>query len=234
MNLKGLMIGAAAAVALATGARAADTETTQEEIASKFDVAFGAAVTTQYVSRGVQQSDGFAVQGYVEPSYGWFYAGVWASNIGPVISAPDTVEIDLYAGIRPTFGNLSLDFGYAHYLFNVTGTVGGEIYGKASYAFTENFSAGVELYQDVINNATYGTVTTEVALPYDFTLSGGLGSNFTTGNVDWNAGVSCTFADTVTLDLRYYGTNGIDDPAFGDRIVATLSLDTAISKLRGH
>ena len=232
MTFKGLLMGAAAAVAISTGAQAADA--TQEEIASKFDVAFGAAVTTQYVSRGVRQSDGFAVSGYIEPSYDMFYAGVWASNIGPTLTAPDTVEIDLYAGIRPTFGNLSLDFGYAHYLYDQSGTVGGEIYGKASYAFNDTFTGGVELYQDVWNNATYGAVNAEVALPYDFTLSAALGSNFTTGNVDWNAGVSYTFADTVTLDLRYHGTNGVDDPAFGDRIVATLSLDTAISKLIRH
>ena len=134
MTFKGLLMGAAAAAAIATGAQAADA--TQEEIASKFDVAFGAAVTTQYVSRGVQQSDGFAVRGYIEPSYDMFYAGIWASNIGPTLTAPDTVEIDLYAGIRPTFGNLSLDFGYAHYLYDQTGTVGGEIYGKVDRAVT--------------------------------------------------------------------------------------------------
>lgn len=232
MTFKGLLMGAAAAAAIATGAQAADA--TQEQIASKFDVAFGAAVTTQYVSRGVQQSDGFAVQGYIEPSYDMFYAGIWASNIGPTLTAPDTVEIDLYAGIRPTFGNLSLDFGYAHYLYDQTGTVGGEIYGKASYAFNDTFTGGLELYQDVWNNATYGAVTGEVALPANFKLSAALGSNFTTGNVDWNAGVAYTFADTVTLDVRYHGTNGIDDPAFGDRIIATLSLDTAISKLIRH
>ena len=233
MTFKGLLMGAAAAAAISTGAQAADA--TQEEIASKFDVAFGAAVTTQYVSRGARQSDGFAVQGYIEPSYDMFYAGIWASNIGPtVLGTTDTVEIDLYAGIRPTFGNLSLDLGYAHYLYNVSGTVGGEIYGKASYAFNDTFTAGVELYQDVWNNQTYGVVNAEVALPYDFKLSAALGDNFTTGNVDWNAGIAYTFADTVTLDLRYHGTNGVSDPGFGDRIVATLSLDSALSKLIRH
>lgn len=234
MTFKGLLMGAAAAAAIATGAQAADA--TQEQIASKFDVAFGAAVTTQYVSRGVRQSDGFAVQGYIEPSYGMFYAGVWASNVGPAVAptAPSTLEVDLYAGIRPTFGNLSLDFGYAQYLLNNGAGPAGEIYGKASYAFNDVFTGGLELYQDVWNNATYGAVTGEVALPANFKLSAALGSNFTTGNVDWNAGVGYTFADTVTLDLRYHGTNGIDDPAFGDRIVATLSLDTAISKLMQH
>lgn len=232
MTLKGLLIGAVATAAIATGAQAADA--TQEAIASKFDVAFGAAVTTQYVSRGARQSDGFAVQGYIEPSYGMFYAGVWASNIGPVLTAPDTVEIDLYGGIRPTFGNLSLDLGYAHYFYDVTGTVGGEIYGKASYAFNDTFTGGLELYQDVWVNQTYGVVNAQVALPHNFALSAALGNNFTTGNVDWNAGVSYTFADTVTLDLRYHGTNGVSDPGFGDRIVATLSLDSAFSKLIRH
>ena len=39
--------------------------------AGKFDMALGVAGTTDYVSRGITQSDSEpAIQGYVEPSYG--------------------------------------------------------------------------------------------------------------------------------------------------------------------
>lgn len=228
MTFKGLLTGAAAAVAIATGAQAADAGATQEEIASKFDVAFGVAVTSQYVSRGIPQSDGIAVQGYVEPSYGWFYAGVWASNVGPTIAstAPATAEIDLYAGLRPTFGNLTVDFGYAHYFYNNGVASSGEIYLKPSYAFNDMFSAGAEFY---FNPATsvfqYGEVNATVSLPHDFAISAAVGTDFA-GATNWNAGVSWTYADTVTLDARVH-----DHPVWGTRVVGTISLDTAISKL---
>ena len=62
-NLRLAALLASASLLAAAPAFAADeAAVTQEEIASKFDVAFGLAVTTQYVSRGVPQSDGFAVE----------------------------------------------------------------------------------------------------------------------------------------------------------------------------
>lgn len=227
MTFKGLLIGTFA-VAIATGAQAADTGVTQDEIASKFDVAFGVAVTSQYVSRGVPQSDGFAVQGYVEPSYDWFYAGVWASTVGPTIvtTAPATMEIDLYAGIRPTIGNLTVDFGYAHYFYNNGVGSSGEIYLKPSYAFNDMFSAGLEVYFDPAASVfSYGEVNATVSLPHDFAVSAAVGTNFA-GTTNWNAGVSWTYADTVTLDARVH-----NHPLFGTRVVGTVSLDSAISKL---
>lgn len=216
---------AAGALMLSAPAQAADQVYSQDEIANAFDVAFGVAVTSRYMSRGVAQSDGVAVQGYVEPSYGIFYAGVWASTVD---LAPDDVEIDLYIGVRPTFGDLSFDIGYAHYFYDRTGSCCGEIYGKATYAFTEEFSAGVELYFDPDASAFYGSLNGAVVLPYDFTLSAAVGTNFE-GSVDWNAGVSYTFAETLTLDLRYHDAR--TEPS---RFVATLSLDTSWSALRGN
>jgi len=231
MSLKGLLTGAAAAAVVATGAQAADTSVTQEEIASKFDVAFGVAITSQFVSRGAPQSDGIAVQGYVEPSYGWFYAGVWASNVGPTIAtvAPATMEVDLYAGIRPTFGNLTVDFGYAHYFYNNGVGNSGEIYLRPSYEFNDVFGAGVELYFDPGASVfTYGEVNATVSLPHDFAVSAAVGTDFA-GATNWNAGVSWTYADTVTLDGRVH-----HHPAWGTRIVGTISLDSALSKLSGR
>lgn len=54
----------------------------------KANLALGVAGTSDYVSRGVTQSDSNpAIQGYVEPSYGlgpsWgdIYANIWSSNV---------------------------------------------------------------------------------------------------------------------------------------------------------
>lgn len=220
----------AAAVLTAAPAWAQDNGT--ETPTWAFDLAFGAAFTSDYVSRGTSQSGGPAVQGYVEASYGIVYAGVWASSVSPAITGGN-VEIDVYGGIRPEFGNLSLDLGYAHYFYSPGGACCGEVYAKANYAFTENFSGGAEIYQDFVNNTTWAAAGTEIGgLPLDLAFSAKVGSDFGTlalgvTKVAWDAGVSRTFADAVTLDLRYHDSNV--DPA---RFVATLSVDTSLSALK--
>lgn len=197
----------------------------QEDVASAIDIAFGATFTSRYVSRGVAQSDGPTLQGYVEASYDWAYIGVWASGVD---IDPDNVEIDVYGGIRPTFGNLTVDIGYAHYFYDETGSCCGEFYVKPSYQFTEEFSAGLELYHDFKFDTTYGVATAALVLPYDFTVSGGVGTRFTSGDdIDWNVGLSYTYADLITLDLRYHDSN-FDREYF----VASISFDTSFNSVR--
>lgn len=224
----------AAAAVLSSPAFAADDIATQDEIASKFDVAFGAAITSRYISRGVDLSDGPAFQAYIEPSYGMFYAGVWLSTIdgdlGGVVSADD-IEFDVYVGVRPEFGALALDFGYTRYLYDSSGDCCGEFHAKATYTFTEQFSAGGELYYDPDSEAVYGVANAAVVLPYDVTLSGAVGTwlDDSSDDVDWNVGLSYTFNDTVTLDGRYHDS---DNPANAGRFVVSLSFDTSWSALR--
>ncbi|MBO6719206.1 MAG: hypothetical protein JJ913_14710 [Rhizobiaceae bacterium] len=209
---------------------AADSDMTDEQIQSRFDVAFGLAVTSQYVSRGVPQSDGLAVQGYIEPSYGIFYIGVWASNVGPVIfNAPATLEVDLYAGVRPTFGNLTVDFGYAHYFYNNGFGNAGEFYLKPSYAFSDMFSAGAQVFYSVTANAfSYGEINATVSLPHNFAISAAVGTDFA-GNTNWNAGASWTLKDTVTFDARVHGHT-----TAGTRIVGTVSVGSTLNTLLGR
>lgn len=230
--IRNTAIALAATVALSSSAFAADDSVTQEEIASAFDVAFGVAVTSRYMSRGNVLSTGPAVQGYIEPSYGIFYAGAWFSSLNGTLNGidpDDDFELDLYLGVRPEFGNLSLDIGYARYLYDASGDCCGELYAKATYAFTDIFSAGGELYFDPEADTTYGVLNAEVGLPYDFTLSAAVGTwlDDSSDNVDWNVGVSYTFNDLVTIDGRYHDSN-FDH----GRFVASISLDTSWSALR--
>ncbi|HRP78935.1 MAG TPA: TorF family putative porin [Aquamicrobium sp.] len=223
-----------AAAALSSPALAADDVASQEEIASKFDVAFGVALTSRYISRGVDLSDGPALQAYIEPSYGIFYAGVWLSTIdGDLggVEPGDDIEFDLYVGIRPEFGSLALDFGYTRFVYDSSGDCCGEFHAKATYTFTEQFSAGGELYYDPDSEGLYGVANAAVVLPYDVTLSGAVGAWLDDNNddIDWNIGLSYTFNDTVTLDGRYHDS---DNPANAGRFVVSLSFDTSWSALR--
>lgn len=134
-----------------------------------WDVAFGAAIMSDYNFRGISQSDrkpsGTA---YAELRYWWLYAGAqaWAVKLPTQPSA----EIDFYGGIRPVIGDLTLDFGAMYYyypgetqlftdpaaIFTTTSNLGGlgvpftvtntdfwEFYGKATYVWDKlvTFSA---------------------------------------------------------------------------------------------
>src|SRR6202795_2128953 len=86
-----------------------------------WDVAFGSAIMNDYVFRGVTQSNHRAsVAAYFEPRYNinkdtQLYIGV----SGESISFPNRAasEIDIYGGIRPTFGMFAFDFGLWGYLY---------------------------------------------------------------------------------------------------------------------
>ena len=72
------------------------------------DVAFGIAMTTDYVSRGITQNDSsLGVQGYIEPTIGMAYLNIWSSNVDFGGEGFRGAEIDTAIGIRPEFGPLS-------------------------------------------------------------------------------------------------------------------------------
>jgi uncharacterized protein (TIGR02001 family) len=119
------ILSAVAAIALATPALAADMKV--KAVAppppppNPWDVAFGAALLSDYIFRGVTQTNHKpSVWAYFEPRYNvtkdlQLYIGV----SGESISFPNraAAEIDYYAGIRPTFGPLALDFGAWYYWY---------------------------------------------------------------------------------------------------------------------
>src|ERR1700736_5961373 len=86
-----------------------------------WDVAFGSAIMSDYVFRGITQSNHKAsVAAYFEPRYNvnkdlQLYIGA----SGESISFPNraAAEIDIYGGIRPTFGMFAFDFGLWGYLY---------------------------------------------------------------------------------------------------------------------
>jgi len=88
---------------------------------SPWDIAFGAAIMSDYNFRGITQSNHKpSVAAYFEPRYNFTdslqgYVGV----SGESISFPNraAAEIDFYGGLRPTFGKLALDFGFWEYWY---------------------------------------------------------------------------------------------------------------------
>ncbi len=145
-------------------------------VASPWDIAFGAALMSDYNFRGITQSNHKpSVAAYFEPRYNFNDSLQWYVGVaGESISFPNraAAEIDFYTGIRPTFGKLALDFGFWEYWYpggqcfnaaipgdcaaNGNLPLNGnvikadlsfwEIYGKATYTVNDQFSFGGSVY----------------------------------------------------------------------------------------
>jgi uncharacterized protein (TIGR02001 family) len=86
-----------------------------------WDIAFGSAIMNDYIFRGVTQSNhNPSVAAYFEPRYNvtkdlQLYIGTSAESISFANRA--AAEVDIYGGIRPTFGAFAFDLGVWGYLY---------------------------------------------------------------------------------------------------------------------
>jgi hypothetical protein len=86
-----------------------------------WDFAFGSAIMSDYIFRGITQSNhNPSVTAYFEPRYNvnkdlQLYIGTSAESISFANRA--AAEVDIYGGIRPTFGAAAFDFGVWGYLY---------------------------------------------------------------------------------------------------------------------
>ena len=124
--MKKFAYAAVAAIALSTAsAMAADLPVKAAPAAAPpppaWDLAFGSAIASDYVWRGITQSNHKpSAAAYFEPRYNinkdlQLYAGLGGASIEFPNRA--AAEIDIYGGIRPTFDKLSLDFGLWYYWY---------------------------------------------------------------------------------------------------------------------
>lgn len=195
-----------------------------------FSWSLGAALATDYISRGVTQTDhGFAVQGWVELGLSDLYVSVWASNVD---LPPDNIEVDLAVGWRPSLGPVSFDLGYVRYFYPDSGFSVGEAYIKASADLSDSVAIGGAFFIDPDSSATYVEANASIALPHNFGISGAVG--FVDGSTDytaWNVGAFWTWNDLITVDVRYWDSNltpgtctGIATDSCDPTVVGTISI----------
>jgi uncharacterized protein (TIGR02001 family) len=198
-------------------------------------VTFNVGVASDYVFRGVSQTDeGAQVFGGADLTSGVFYAGVWASNVD---FGDDTkAEIDGYAGFKPTVGDISLDLGAIYYGY--VDAPSGSDYGywevkAAGSAPVGPLTLGAGFYYSPdFFGGTGGALYSELngsGSPADkWTISGAIGHqsfedfsalDYTT----WNLGVTYAFTDKVSGDLRFIDNdiNGCGDIC-DSRVVVSL------------
>lgn len=185
------------------------------------DVNGYAALTTDYVYRGVTYSDGHAAAqlGIDIDFLSGFYAGAWASTIdisnGP--ARQRDAEITYYAGYTME-ATSDWSFGIsliAHTFPGATGTID---YDYEEWSLSANFAdrAWIEYsYSDDLYSAGSTThnvdIYAEYPLPQSFSVGAGVGyydvSNLAgDGYAYWQLGISRP-AGRFALDLRYHDTS---------------------------
>lgn len=197
-------------------------------------LSFNVAGTTNYEFRGVSQTDGkAALQGGADAGYGLLYAGVWASNVKFAGDQAD-VEIDTYAGVKPTLGPVSLDFGVIHYGYLGEAPGVQDDYWEFKAAASKSFdkvTLGLAAYYSPdffarTDDAVYYEVNAAFAVTPRLSVSGALGRqdvSYAGDYTTWNLGAAYAITDHASIDLRYWdtGSHGFGD-IYDSRLVATL------------
>ncbi len=204
-----------------------------QEAASPWDVAFGVTIASAYVSRGVQFTDGVAIQPWAELTVGMFYLGYWGSNLTPALAGGDNWEHDVSIGIRPELGPVSLDIGYVHYFFNPSGECCGEVYITGEVSPADPVTLGAAFYYAPDGGATYTEVNASVDLIENLSASaavgfiGNTGADYTT----WNAGFTWTPVDPLELDFRYHSAPSTAPGGALSIFVVSASISSSLSAL---
>lgn len=223
--MKILLATAAASVALSGAAMA-------EELKLSYNV----GIASDYVFRGVSNTnEDPQIFGGIDATYGIGYAGVWASNVDFGTDDP-SVEVDLYAGVKPTLGDTALDLGVIYYGYvddkgatpgsysyfelkaAASRPVGPATVGLAAYYSPEfPFKTGKALYYEVNGSLPVNDkLSVSAALGHQEIDSAG---DYAT----WNIGGTYAISDNLAVDLRYHDTDEHGyGKNYGDRVVVSL------------
>jgi hypothetical protein len=199
--MKKVVLSVVAALALsAAPAFAADMPVKAKPVAvaSPWDLAFGSAIMTDYVWRGVTQSNHSpSVAAYFEPRYNvnkdlQLYAGISGESIKFANAA--AAEIDFYGGIRPTIGPFAFDFGYWYYYYPGGTCFGGFAGGGGApcpntYA-NGNAAKSVASFWEVYGKVTYTWTDWAFGANYYHSpnfLNTGAKGDYVSGTIKWTA-----------------------------------------------
>ena len=243
--IKIALLAAAASVAMGGAAMAED---------AGLKLSYNVGVASDYIFRGISNTNNKGqIFGGVDASYGIGYAGVWTSNVDFGFDDPSQ-EVDLYAGVKPTVGDVSLDLGVVYYgylkdeapetnrataypgsfsYFEVKAAaskaVGPATVGAAIYYSPEFPSKGGEaIYVEANGSAPIGEkLSLSGAVGFQTVKADGYFSGVDNDYVTWNLGVSAAVTDHLTADIRYSDT---DSHNFGKSLygsAVTVSLKAA-------
>jgi uncharacterized protein (TIGR02001 family) len=190
-----------------------------------FDVNVGASITSDYNYRGYTLSDHRpSASTNIEATYNIFFAGVNTASVQmPKLSQ---IQMTDFAGIRPKFGQLTIESGVAYYTYpgSQIDISYPEYYVAPTYALTSQLTIGLNTYFAPNYNRTgawenYNAIQAKYTFDSGLSFSGELGrQGFGTTKATssslayalpdytyWNLGFSYTYK-ALTFDLRYFAT----------------------------
>ncbi|MEI8143934.1 MAG: TorF family putative porin [Alphaproteobacteria bacterium] len=210
---------------------------------SPWDFAIGGKITSDYNFRGISQSARQPnLQLYGELRYDWLYAGAWAYTTR--LPSRPLAEIDLYVGIRPKVGPVTLDLGAMYYLYPnerqfqfPAGTIWTpsdtdfwEAYFRPRWEVNSTLTIGANTAYapNWLRSGASGTIATAVAtvsLPNNFSISGEVGRYWFGRNLPIYGGiklpdftlwnVGLSYTwNQLTFDVRYHGTDASPERCF--------------------
>ncbi|MFC7332353.1 TorF family putative porin [Rhodocista pekingensis] len=218
-----------AAAALLFGAAAAQAQD------APFTITGSAALTTDYVFRGISQTDeGVAAQAglNLETNYGVF-AGIWGSNVDFNDGDEASAELDYFIGYTNTIGNFGytaqvlyytypgadsdLDYNYWEVGLNLEYTIG-KFTPKASVYYSPEYfgNTGEAWY---ISGGLAAAVTDNLGVDVNVGLQ--TGEAWNDDVVDWSFGVTTSHFG-LDFALRYHDTDQNADLS-DERVVFTVS-----------
>jgi uncharacterized protein (TIGR02001 family) len=161
--MRTFIIGATALATaiVAAPAMAQDAAPAAPAATPAFTINGGATLVSDYRFRGISQTDRhFAVQGTMTLTHkSGVYISVWGSSIDDYVANTGDQEIDLIAGIKHSFGKVTVDGGVLYYYY--PGSASGPLSGVGGGAYQSDF---FEPYLSV--SGTIGPVTAKLGGAY--------------------------------------------------------------------
>jgi uncharacterized protein (TIGR02001 family) len=240
-----LALLAASGAAVADGYEEYSAPPPPQEESRKFTYTFNLAGTSDYVFRGISQTDNDpTIQGGIDLAYGILYAGWWASGLDFDIFLNDAeVEMDWYGGIKPTWGPVTFDFGSIYYTYPGASyvTIQGpdlnywELKAGISGTIHKDLALGLNVFWSPDYFGETGTVWTiegngaytfHAVGPFTPSITGVIGYQdgqdaayrlFNGFDNYWYGNAGLVLAvDKITFDFRYWDTNASN--AVSDRL----------------
>jgi uncharacterized protein (TIGR02001 family) len=241
MQMKALrlsFLAAAGTLALAGAARADDAPAAAPAETRPLVVVFNVGAASDYEFRGISQTNNKPdVFGGIDVTiFSIGYAGAWVSNVDFLHGAQ--TEYDLYAGVKPIVGPVTIDFGVIRYGYTSQPSGPHETYTELKVA--PSMSLGpvtiglAYFYSDQFfghtGKASYYEINSSIPIgetPYS--ASGAIGHQDVVGPHDyntWNVGLSYAVNSHFGLDLRYWDT---DEHRFGNVFKSKLVLGAKLT-----
>ena len=138
------------------------------------DVSGSVALTTDYIYRGMSQTDGrpAAQAGVQFHSLGGFNAGMWGSSVDFQNGSGNAYELDLQAGYSWSLSpDWSAQVGYVHYAYlgdDDSGYDYDEV--NASVSYQQRVSASIAWSPNTSKHTYWGFISERQALAYELSL----------------------------------------------------------------